>query len=130
VVTPITVEQNSSAFEQRLAKYGSSTPSPRAQRHPRGSAGASQAEPQECPGQERRHPPRESASQARTVTVEELAQFLQVPVATVYAWNHKRTGPPAAKVGRHLRYQWEDVDRWLRSRTAGGAETPGSGRSL
>jgi excisionase family DNA binding protein len=44
---------------------------------------------------------------------EDLATEFDVPLSTVYQWNHKRTGPPAFKIGRHLRYRSEDVDRWL-----------------
>jgi len=44
---------------------------------------------------------------------EDLAAEFGVPLQTVYQWNHKRTGPPATKIGRHLRYRREDVDKWL-----------------
>ena len=42
-----------------------------------------------------------------------LADFLHVPLATVYGWRHKGGGPPASKVGRHLRYRRNDVELWL-----------------
>ena len=47
------------------------------------------------------------------LTAEELAGFLGVPLNTVYVWNHRRQGPPALKVGRHLRYRWAEVEAWL-----------------
>nr|WP_042370267.1 helix-turn-helix domain-containing protein [Streptacidiphilus neutrinimicus] len=47
------------------------------------------------------------------LSAEELAGFLQVPLSTVYVWNHRRQGPPAHKVGRHLRYRWAEVEAWL-----------------
>ncbi len=50
------------------------------------------------------------------LTVEEVANFLRVPVATLYAWRHKHVGPPALRIGRHLRYRVSDVHRWLRQR--------------
>ena len=43
----------------------------------------------------------------------ELSEFLGVPVDTLYQWNHRGTGPKAHKVGRHLRYRWQEVDAWL-----------------
>jgi excisionase family DNA binding protein len=45
----------------------------------------------------------------------EVAELLRVPIATLYAWRHKRSGPPAAQVGRHLRYRRRDVEEWLES---------------
>ncbi len=47
------------------------------------------------------------------LTVEDLAAYLEVPVATVYAWRHHRNGPPGFRVGRHLRFRWSDVERWI-----------------
>lgn len=48
-------------------------------------------------------------------TITELAEYLGVPVHTVYSWNAKGTGPKPLKVGRHVRYHWEDIDKWLES---------------
>jgi excisionase family DNA binding protein len=56
-------------------------------------------------------------------TTEELwsitrtAQYLGVPVGTLYQWRHRRIGPPASKVGRHLRYDPAAVYAWVRKRT-------------
>ncbi|MGF1618095.1 MAG: helix-turn-helix transcriptional regulator [Acidimicrobiia bacterium] len=41
----------------------------------------------------------------RLLGVHELAAYLDVPVKTLYAWRYKREGPPALRVGRHLRYR-------------------------
>jgi excisionase family DNA binding protein len=49
------------------------------------------------------------------LTPEELSERLRVPVATLYAWRYRGDGPRAVKVGRHLRYRAEDVERWLAS---------------
>ena len=51
----------------------------------------------------------------RLWTIDDVAAFLQVPVATLYQWRHHRTGPPAYKVGRHLRYDQAAVRAWLAS---------------
>jgi excisionase family DNA binding protein len=44
----------------------------------------------------------------RLLTVQDLADYLGVPVATIYAWRH-RQGPPGFRVGRHLRFRWNDI---------------------
>jgi excisionase family DNA binding protein len=50
---------------------------------------------------------------------EEVATLLKIPVKTLYAWRYTRTGPPALKVGKHLRYRASEIDEWL-ARCAGG----------
>lgn len=42
-----------------------------------------------------------------------LADYLGIPVATVYAANSRGTGPRRIRVGKHVRYRKGDVDRWL-----------------
>ena len=44
---------------------------------------------------------------------EEVSEYLQVPLRTLYEWHYKGTGPRVLKVGKHLRYRWSDVERWL-----------------
>lgn len=46
---------------------------------------------------------------------EGLAEYLGVPLATVYRWRARRTGPRGVKVGRHVRYRAADVEAWLDS---------------
>ncbi|MGH2718469.1 MAG: helix-turn-helix domain-containing protein, partial [Actinomycetota bacterium] len=46
----------------------------------------------------------------------ELSTLLQVPVGTLYQWRFRRQGPPPIRVGRFLRYDPADVDRWLEER--------------
>ena len=58
--------------------------------------------------------------QDRLVNVQELADYLDVPVKTLYAWRYRREGPPAFRVGRHLRYRWSDVERWIEGRVDAG----------
>jgi excisionase family DNA binding protein len=50
---------------------------------------------------------------ARLGSVEEVSEYLGVPVSTLYVWRHRRKGPRASRVGRHLRYRWADVEKWL-----------------
>jgi excisionase family DNA binding protein len=54
---------------------------------------------------------------SEVMTAEEVAEFLRVPVATLYQWKHRRVGPPAARVGRWLRYRRRDVEQWLTAQT-------------
>jgi excisionase family DNA binding protein len=49
----------------------------------------------------------------RLLTVQELANYLGVPVATIYAWRYRHEGPPGFRVGRHLRFRRSDVEEWL-----------------
>jgi predicted DNA-binding transcriptional regulator AlpA len=48
-------------------------------------------------------------------SVEDVSAFLRVPVETLYRWRKRKYGPPAARVGRHLRYDPADVRAWFRS---------------
>ncbi|MFD4124119.1 helix-turn-helix transcriptional regulator [Streptomyces globisporus] len=50
---------------------------------------------------------------ARYLTPLDLADLLGVPVETVYQWRRKDTGPRGFRVGRHLRYDPEDVRAWV-----------------
>ncbi|MCZ7532822.1 MAG: helix-turn-helix domain-containing protein [Acidimicrobiia bacterium] len=52
----------------------------------------------------------------KLLTVKDLAEYLGVPVATIYAWRSHREGPPGFRVGRHVRYRWADVERWIEDR--------------
>ncbi|WP_200942435.1 MULTISPECIES: helix-turn-helix transcriptional regulator [unclassified Microbacterium] len=47
------------------------------------------------------------------MTIEQVADVLQVPVDTVYAWRSKQYGPPAFKVGKYLRWKPEVVEAWI-----------------
>ncbi|HHQ47258.1 MAG TPA: DNA-binding protein [Acidobacteria bacterium] len=52
----------------------------------------------------------------RLLTPAELADYLGVPVATLYVWRHRRQGPPGFRAGRYLRYRLSDVERWIDER--------------
>ena len=47
------------------------------------------------------------------MTPDEVADLLQVPLATLYGWRYKGTGPPSVRIGRHLRYDQAEVGRWI-----------------
>ncbi|MBO0652808.1 helix-turn-helix domain-containing protein [Streptomyces triculaminicus] len=57
----------------------------------------------------------------RYLTPEDVAAIFGVPLETVYQWRKKRTGPPAFRVGRHLRYDPVAVHRWTAERMAADA---------
>jgi excisionase family DNA binding protein len=44
---------------------------------------------------------------------QELADYLNVPIATLYSWRHAGDGPPGFRVGKHVRYRWIDVQEWV-----------------
>ena len=47
----------------------------------------------------------------------QVATYLGIPVATLYQWRHRGIGPQGTTVGRHIRYRWQEVERWLDSQT-------------
>ncbi|MEU1041330.1 helix-turn-helix domain-containing protein [Streptomyces sp. NPDC005907] len=49
----------------------------------------------------------------RYLTPADVAELLGVPVETLYQWRRKRTGPPAFRVGRHLRYDPVRLRQWV-----------------
>ncbi|MGC4906716.1 helix-turn-helix transcriptional regulator [Streptomyces cyaneofuscatus] len=51
----------------------------------------------------------------RYLTPINLADLLGVPIETIYQWRRKDTGPRGFRVGRHLRYDPEDVRTWVAS---------------
>lgn len=68
--------------------------------------------------------PRARQKMERLLSAHEVAEFLGIPVATLYQWRHKGCGPDAYRVGRHLRYDPAVVRGWLESH---GAQQHGVG---
>ena len=54
-----------------------------------------------------------AATERKLLTVSEVSEWLGVPIQTLYGWNHRGVGPRPFKVGRHLRYEADDVQAWL-----------------
>ncbi|MGH2705158.1 MAG: helix-turn-helix domain-containing protein [Actinomycetota bacterium] len=52
----------------------------------------------------------------RLLSVEEVADMLQVPVQTIYQWRLRRIGPPSMRVGRYVRFDPGDLKRWIDAR--------------
>lgn len=58
-----------------------------------------------------RHPRRLLSPQA-------LAEYLEVPVKTIYSWRHDNKGPRGFRIGKHVRFRWHDVQAWLSDQIA------------
>ncbi len=48
-------------------------------------------------------------------TIGDVADYLKVPVATLYSWRSQKKGPPSGKVGKYVRYEPDAVRDWWRS---------------
>lgn len=46
-------------------------------------------------------------------TVEDVADYLGVPVKTVYRWRTVGYGPGGRRVGKYVRYKPEEVIAWF-----------------
>jgi excisionase family DNA binding protein len=51
-------------------------------------------------------------------TIQDVSVYLAVPVGTLYQWRHRGEGPPAIRLGRHLRYDPDSVRRWALSQAS------------
>lgn len=49
----------------------------------------------------------------RIITLDEVADLLRTPAATLRYWRHCGTGPKSFKVGRRVMYRHVDVTEWL-----------------
>jgi excisionase family DNA binding protein len=52
------------------------------------------------------------------LSIQDLAAYLDLPVATLYAWRYRGQGPSGFRVGRHIRYRQSDVDQWIMDQLA------------
>ncbi|GAA1243344.1 hypothetical protein GCM10009676_31200 [Prauserella halophila] len=50
----------------------------------------------------------------------EVAEYIGVPERTLDTWATRGYGPPYIRVGKHARYRWSEVDKWLDQQTARG----------
>jgi predicted DNA-binding transcriptional regulator AlpA len=46
---------------------------------------------------------------------QELADFLGLPIQTIYQWRKRNYGPPGRRMGKHIRYRRSEVERWIDS---------------
>ncbi len=47
------------------------------------------------------------------VSITELAEYLGVPVKTIYEWRQSGKGPACVRIGRHLKFAVSDVRAWV-----------------
>jgi excisionase family DNA binding protein len=60
-------------------------------------------------------------TQERLWTPAEVSEYLGVPIDTLYRWRYLGTGPKAARIGKHLRYDPTDVYAWVEEQKATAA---------
>jgi excisionase family DNA binding protein len=49
----------------------------------------------------------------RLWSVQDVADYLGIPVKTLYNWRCRGIGPRARRVGRYLRFEEHDVRAWF-----------------
>lgn len=47
------------------------------------------------------------------IDVSTLAEYLGVPVSTVYDWRVNKKGPAAYRFGKHIMFAVSDVSEWI-----------------
>ena len=47
------------------------------------------------------------------LSIDELAEYLGVPIRTIYDWRQRGHGPRGIRIGRHLKYAVSDVTGWI-----------------
>jgi DNA-binding transcriptional MerR regulator len=62
-----------------------------------------------------------ATSSERLWSIHDVSEYLGVPVKTLYQWRSTGYGPPARRIGKHLRYKPRDVENWFDAITATGA---------
>ena len=55
----------------------------------------------------------------KLLTVEEIAEYLQVKPSTIYQWTHQGF-IPHVKLGNRVRFRLSQVDRWIERRENNG----------
>lgn len=64
---------------------------------------------------------KQETTQRALGTTLDVAAFLGVPEKTLIQWRWLRKGPKHIPVGRHVRYRWSDVEKWLDEQAQGAA---------
>lgn len=52
---------------------------------------------------------------SRLWSVQDVAEYLGIPVQTIYQWRTKGYGPPGRRMGKHVRFVPDDVRDWVAS---------------
>ena len=53
----------------------------------------------------------------RLWSVQDLSEYLGVPVMTIYHWRRTGYGPKGTRVGRYVRYCPDDVRAWFEAQS-------------
>lgn len=56
----------------------------------------------------------------KLATPQDVASYLGTTPDAIAQWRYRGTGPKFVKVGRSVRYRWEDVATWLDEQTRQG----------
>lgn len=48
-------------------------------------------------------------------TIHDVSRYLRIRVATLYQWRHQGYGPTGKRIGRHLRYDPNEVRKWFKT---------------
>jgi excisionase family DNA binding protein len=56
----------------------------------------------------------------RLLSAQEVAEYLNVPISTLYSWRYHGNGPPGLRVGKHLRYRRADIQAWVQDQIKDG----------
>lgn len=56
-----------------------------------------------------------SGVEKRYLSIEELSKYISTPKGTIYSWTHMRK-IPYSKVGRILRFDKQEIDRWMKKK--------------
>jgi excisionase family DNA binding protein len=52
-------------------------------------------------------------SSRQLLTIDQLSEWLQVPKQTVYKWRSNGAGPRGLRIGKYVRFEVSEVERWL-----------------
>ncbi len=52
------------------------------------------------------------------LTLDDVANLLKVPVATLRKWRVARTGPAAFRLGKYVRYKRSSIDQFIAEQEA------------
>lgn len=52
-------------------------------------------------------------SRERLLDIEQVHEWVGVPVNTLRYWRQRKIGPPSARIGRRVIYRESDVEAWI-----------------
>jgi excisionase family DNA binding protein len=55
----------------------------------------------------------------KLLTTKEVSELLGIPVRTLYDWRPDER-PPAARIGKHLRFRPSELEAWVEDQKASG----------